>query len=529
VEIAKLESKRIREIDDMKFNLFTNISHEFRTPLSLILGPLTQIIEKKEYKPENEDMYSLMHRNAQRLLRLINQLLDFRKLEAGKLELTMKYDDIIRFITDLAATFSFYAIEKNIQYTVSATVMSLWMNFDPDKLDKILYNLISNAFQYTSEGGKIEVITSEVITDNKKYIQIQISDTGIGITEEEKEKLFTVFYQSKRRKILRNDGSGIGLALTKELVDLYEGKIMVESEPNRGSVFTVQLPINESNHVKEVFSVDLPIKEPEKGNDFQEKENISSLDLILIAEDNSDMRLYIENILSGQFTILIAKNGQEALDKAAEYIPDLIISDITMPVMDGFDLLKALRKNERTNHIPVILLTARSVESYILEGYKIGADDYITKPFSEEMLKIRIKHILSLRQKMWKQYKQSKDIDEYKEKLSENPQKQAFVKKINEIVINHMAEPDFGVEILANEFKMSVNQLFRKVKALMDTTPYNVILQIRMAQAAHLMEEKELNVSEIAFTVGYQELSNFSRAFKKYYNMSPREYHKTHR
>jgi signal transduction histidine kinase/ligand-binding sensor domain-containing protein/DNA-binding response OmpR family regulator len=526
VEIAKLESKRIREIDDMKFNLFTNISHEFRTPLSLILGPLTQIIEKKEYKPENEDMYSLMLRNAQRLLRLINQLLDFRKLEAGKLELTMKYDDVIRFITDLAATFSFYAIEKNIQYTVSATITSLWMNFDPDKLDKILYNLISNAFQYTPEGGKIKVIASEVITDNKKYIQIRISDTGIGITEEEKEKLFTVFYQSKRRKTLRNDGSGIGLALTKELVDLYEGKIMVESEPNRGSVFTVQLPVNESNHVKEVFSVDLPVKNPEKGKDFQEKENISSLDLILIAEDNSDMRLYIENIFSGQFSILMAKNGQEALDKAAEYIPDLIISDVAMPVMDGFELLKALRKNERTNHIPVILLTARSVESYILEGYKTGADDYITKPFSEEMLKIRINHILSLRRKMWKQYKQSKDIDEYKEKLAENPQKQAFVKKINEIVINHIAEPDFSVEMLANELKMSANQLSRKVKALMDTTPYNVILQIRMTQAVRLMEEKEFNVSEIAFAVGYQELSNFSRAFKKYYNMSPREYHK---
>jgi signal transduction histidine kinase/ligand-binding sensor domain-containing protein/DNA-binding NarL/FixJ family response regulator len=527
LEIAKLEAKQIREIDDMKFNLFTNISHEFRTPLSLILGPLTQIIEKKNYKPEDKSLYMLMFRSSRRLLRLINQLLDFRKIEAGKLELNMKYDDIIRFITELTSTFTFYAEEKSIQYITTSSIANAWMNFDPDKLDKILYNLISNAFQYTPEGGKVEVSLSETIEDNKKYIQIQVSDTGIGIAVEEKEKLFTAFYQSKRRKILRNEGSGIGLTLTKELVDLYQGKISVESNVEQGAVFTVLLPVNEQKPEKEVLSI---INHSGAKDESEEKlppgTEVTSSNLILIVEDNADMRMYLERILSDQFKVLTAKDGEEALRKASEYIPDLIISDIMMPVMDGLELLRALRKNDHTNHIPIILLTAKYTESHVLEGYKTGADDYITKPFSEEMLKIRIENILSSRKKMWELYKQSKDMDEYKKKLSENPQKQAFIEKIDEIINKHIADPYFGIEMLADELRMSIHQLSRKTKALMDATPYGVILQIRMTRAAQLMMEDDLNTSEIAFAVGYQELSNFSRAFKKYHNLSPRDYFK---
>ena len=527
LKIAKLEAKRMREMDDMKFNLFTNISHEFRTPLSLILGPLSQLIEKKDYEKKNETLYLLMYRNAQRLLRLINQLLDFRKIEAGKLELNMKYDNIVRFISDLASTFSYYAVEKKIQYTVTSTIPELWMNFDSDKLDKILYNLISNAFQYTSEEGSVGVRISEVIADNKRYIQIEVSDSGIGIAPEEKEQIFTVFYQSKRGKSLREDGSGLGLALTNELVHLHQGKITVESEVNKGSIFRIQLPVNGHEQASEVFSVTdhSSVQSFDDSGIIQTEKNVSA-DLILIAEDNHDMLLYLENILSGKFKILTAKDGQEALDKALKYIPDLIISDIMMPVLDGIAILKAIKKNEKTNHIPVILLTARHAESSILEGYKFGAEDYITKPFSDEILKIRIENILSSRRKMWEQYKQSKDINEYEEKLVEDPQKQAFLKKINEITMNHIAEQDFNSEKLADELRMSINQLFRKVKALMDTTPHHVIIQIRMTLAARLIEENELNISEIAFAVGYQELSNFSRAFKKYHHLSPREYQK---
>ncbi|MDR1335602.1 MAG: response regulator [Tannerella sp.] len=527
--IAKLEAKQIREIDDMKFNLFTNISHEFRTPLSLILGPLTRIIEKKSYRPEEESLYVLMLRNSRRLLRLINQLLDFRKIEAGKLELHMKYDDIIRFITELTSTFIFYAEEKNIQYITSSSIANSWVNFDPDKLDKILYNLISNAFQYTPEGGRVEVNLSETIEDNRKYICIQVSDTGIGIAAEEKEKLFTAFYQGKRRKILRNEGSGIGLTLTKELVDLYQGKISVESHVEQGAVFTVLLPVNEEKPEREVLSIinHTGVRDEDGENPSPDTEAIASSNLILVVEDNADMRMYLKRILSDRFKVLAAKDGEDALRKASEYIPDLIISDVMMPAMDGLELLRALRKNDHTNHIPIILLTAKYTESHVLEGYKTGADDYITKPFSEEMLKIRIENILASRKKLWEQYRQSKDTGEYGEKLSESPRKQAFIEQTDEIVHRHIANPYFGIETLAEELGMSLYQLFRKTKALMDSTPYGVIQQIRMTRAARLMmAENDLNMSEIAFAVGYQELSNFSRAFKKYYNLSPRDYHK---
>lgn len=524
LRIAKIEADRIREIDEMKVNFFTNVSHEFRTPLSLILGPLTQIMEKKNYREEDEDLYMLMYRNAQRLLRLIDQLLDFRKIEAGKLELNLKYDDVIQFMINLTGTFSFHAAEKHIRYSVVSGIPKLWMNFDPDKLDKILYNLISNAFHYTAEGGKVDVILSEVIIHEKHYLQIQVKDTGIGISSQEAEQLFSAFYQGKRQKTMRNGGSGIGLTLVKELVDLHQGTISVESEINKGTTFTVQLPVT---HPQEAGTI-IDYSSEEKNHTVSAGEPVVEVsaekEVVLVVEDNYDMCSYIRNILSDQFNVLIARNGKEGLETALEVIPDLIVSDIMMPTMDGIEMVKALNSNEKTNHIPVILLTSRHNESQVLEGYKIGVEDYITKPFSAALLNARIQNVLLSRKKLWEQYKQSRDLDEYEKKLSEDPQKQAFVKKINEVVMAHIAETDFGIESLSDNLKMSPNQLFRKVKALMDTTPYNVIIQIRMTYAATLMREGGRNISEIAFLVGYQELSNFSRAFKKYFKMSPREY-----
>lgn len=524
LRISEMEAERVREMERMKVNLFTNVSHEFRTPLSLILGPLTQIIEQKNYKPEDENLYTLMHRNAQRLLRLINQLLDFRKIEAGKLELNLKYDNVIKFINNLAATFSFHAAEKDIRYAIISTTPDLWMNFDPDKLDKILYNLLSNAFHYTEAGGKVEVSVSEVIIEGQKYLQIQVKDTGIGIPASEMESLFTLFYQGKQHKKIRNGGSGIGLALVKGLVDLHRGKINVESVLNQGSCFTVQLPVDQTEKLRTVIehSSEEELKEQNE-NKHNTIEN-NELDIILIIEDDTDMRNYISNILRKQFQIILAKDGSEGLKIALDLIPDLIVSDIMMPSMDGIEMLKALRNNDKSNHIPVILLTSLHNEAQVLESYEVGADDYITKPFSPSILNARIQNLLLSRKKMWEQYKQSENLNEYEEKLSENPQKQAFIKKVNEIIMAHIADSEFNIEILAEELKMSVNQLFRKVKALMDTTPYNLIIQIRMTHAAQLLKGGNHNVSEIAFAVGYQELSNFSRAFKKYFNVSPRDF-----
>ncbi|MEA5128453.1 MAG: two-component regulator propeller domain-containing protein [Proteiniphilum sp.] len=524
LRIAKIEADRIREMEKIKINLFTNVSHEFRTPLSLILGPLTQIIDKKSYRKEDEGLYTLMHRNAQRLLRLINQLLDFRKMETGKLELNLQYDNVIKFITNLTGTFSFYATEKNIRYTVVSTLPDLWMNFDADKLDKILYNLISNAFHYTSEGGKVDVLLSEVITEEKRYLQMQVKDTGVGISTSEMEKLFTTFYQGKRQKTMYEGGSGIGLAFTKGLIELHQGKISVDSKVNEGTTFTVQLPVNHAQAATTIIEHSPDNIPPEALDKEDDIEITSDADMVLVVEDNSDMRSYIKNILGGQFNVILAKDGQEGLEMALDIIPDLIISDIMMPCMDGIEMVRALKNNEKTNHIPIILLTSLHNESQVVEGYEIGVEDYITKPFSATILHARIQNLLLSRKKIWEQYTQSKNLEEYEEKLSENPQKQVFVKKISEVVMAHIAETDFGIEVLADELKMSPNQLFRKVKALMNTTPYNVIIQIRMTHAATLIKEGNYNISEVSFLVGYQELSNFSRAFKKHFNVSPREY-----
>lgn len=524
LRIAQIETDRVREMEKIKINLFTNVSHEFRTPLTLILGPLTQIIEKKSYREEDEDLYTLMHRNAQRLLRLINQLLDFRKIEAGKLELSLQYDNVIKFITNLTGTFSFYATEKNIRYTVSSTIPDLWMNFDADKLDKILYNLISNAFHYTPEEGEVDVLLSEVIVAGKKHLQVEVKDTGVGIAPDEIGKLFTAFYQGKRQKSMYEGGSGIGLAFTKGLIELHKGKITVDSEVNEGTTFTVQLPVNHPAKSKTIVDHSLNNNSSEDLNKKTNGEETSDADMILVVEDNSDMRSYIKKILGIQFKVVLAKDGQEGLEIALDSIPDLIISDIMMPCMDGIEMVKALRDNEKTNHIPIILLTSLHNESQVVEGYEIGVEDYITKPFSAAILHARIQNLLLSRKKIWEQYSQSKDLEEYEKKLSENPQKKIFVKKISDVIMAHISEPDFSIDALADELKMSPNQLFRKVKALMNTTPYNVIIQIRMTHAASLIKEGNCNISEVAFLVGYQELSNFSRAFKKYFNMSPREY-----
>ncbi len=524
LRIARIEAERIKELDEMKVNLFTNVSHEFRTPLSLILGPLTQIMEKGQYNPDDKDLYTLMFRNAQRLLRLINQLLDFRKLESGKLELNLRYDNISKFIQDITSIFSFSAKENNIHFEVNISQSELWMDFDSDKIDKIFYNLISNAFHYTSEGGQVNVSVNKIENEEKLFLEVKVSDTGVGMTQEELSHIFIPFYQGKHQKQVYTEGSGIGLALTKELVDLFKGSIHVESKLNEGTVFTVLLPINRRTlaniipepllNNEEIIVEDLEIAEL-KGD---------ITDLVLVVEDNHDMQLYIKTILSDRFNVEFANNGEEGLNKALKIIPDLIISDIMMPIKDGIEMVKELKQDDKTSHIPLILLTSRHEESQVVYGYELGVDDYITKPFSAAILKARIQNILLSRKKNWEQYQQSEDLDEYKEKLSEDPRKQEFINKINTTIISHIENSEFGIEQLADELRMSVNQLFRKVKTMLNTTPYNVIVQVRMTQAAKLIRESDYNMSEITYLVGYQELSNFSRSFKKFYSVSPREY-----
>ena len=524
VRMAKFESRQMKEMALMTTNLFTNISHEFRTPLTLILGPLTQIMAKcKDIDPESGKLLSLMERNTNRLLRLINQFLDFRKLEAGKLSLNLQFGDIVRFTSEVVNNFTFYSSEKNIRLSYVSDVSELRVNFDADKLDKVLYNLIFNALKHAPENGCVDVHLSCVESETGPQVKITVTDNGEGISPEAMEKLFTVFYQEKKAG-KNNDGFGIGLALSRELVEMHGGRIFVESELGRGSVFTVVIPA--LSLTESVVEADgCADGEPPAWTDKEKTGGDDQKEIILVVEDNYDMRLYIRGILEERgFEVCEARDGAEGLALALEQIPDLIVSDVMMPNMDGLEMVTRLHASDKTNHIPIILLTARQSEAQVVEGFRLGVDDYVTKPFSPFILEARIENILSVRKKLWESYKNSGNISTYKNLLPENSVKQQFVTRITDIIEAHICDPLFGVEQLASELNMSVNQLFRKVKAIMNTTPYTVLVQIRMGRAVTLMRETDKTISEIALEVGYQELSNFSRAFKKFYEESPSSY-----
>ena len=530
IELERLEAKRQHEADELKLQLFANISHEFRTSLTLILGPLEYIMEKVK-EQNDKSLLEVMHRNASRLMRLINQLLDFRKIEANKLSVQLVTQDIIPFLREVFDIFQFHAEQKNITYSFSSSFDKQVIDFDKDKVDKILYNLLSNAFNYTNEGGHISVIVDQVEENGEMYVSIKVVDDGVGIPADSLEKLFTIFYQANEKRVKYRGGTGLGLNMTKELVHLLGGHIYVDSEQDKGSTFTVLLPVSHLNLVSSgkteevVTSIEKMVVE--KSLDVpDELSGCSGGGLILVVEDNSDMRLFIKSILAPEFRIIEAVNGMEGMEKALECIPDIIISDVMMPEMDGMELLSKIKSDERVNHIPVILLTAVNEERHILKSFNVGVDDYITKPFSAPILKARVSNILSNRKKWWEKYailreRYDNASSEYEEKYI-NP----FVQKMTEIVQKNMADPEFNLDLLSSELCMSSSQLTRKTKALMNITPYNFIIKTRMDYAVSEMKQTDKTIAEIAFECGYQEKSNFSRAFTKFFGMNPMQYKK---
>lgn len=525
IELERLETKRQHELDELKLQLFASISHEFRTSLTLILGPLEQIKEKiTDY--DNKQLLEVMQRSGNRLMRLINQLLDFRKLEANKMTVKPTSQDIVSFIKEIYDIFTYHAKLKNINYHYQSSLEKLFMNFDKDKVDKIIYNLLSNAFNYTSSGGSISVILDKTYINDRMYISIEVKDSGIGIPSNELDKIFTLFYQVKDSESKKSIGTGLGLNLTKELTQIIGGQIKVESEQGKGSSFTVTIPYSEP--ATDVDDKENTCNYKTLKTDISEQNNcnIEKKGIILIVEDNYDMRIYTKSILSPSFNIIEAENGIEGFEKALEYIPDIIISDVMMPQMDGIELLDKIKSDERTNHIPVILVTAVNEEKQILKSLNIGVDDYITKPFSASILEARINNILTNRKKLWEKYENiSKTTGENKTD-SDNTFTNPFVEKITYIIRNNIANYDFSLDTLSSELCMSPSQLIRKTKAIMNITPYNLIIRMRMEYAANEIINSDKTINEIAFECGYQEKSNFSRAFTKYYGTNPLQYKK---
>ncbi|MEE9438114.1 MAG: ATP-binding protein, partial [Saprospiraceae bacterium] len=513
------EIGRLKEMDNIKSKLYTNITHEFRTPLTVIMGMNENITGHIQEK-------NLIRRNSKNLLRLINQLLDLSKAESSNLKVVKINGDIVSFIQYLTESFYSMASDKGIKLTFYTEEETLIMDYDETLVQHIFYNLLSNAIKFTEENGKIVCHLCAVEIDDMEFIKIKIQDTGIGIPEEVLPHIFDRFYQVDNSSTRRGEGTGIGLALVMELLQLMNGKIDVVSKLGKGTEFVVFLPIENDIktkkesaskiNMKQNIPISLPIL-PSENNALHETNH----PILLIIEDNKDVIEYIESILQKNYNICISRNGQLGIDKAIEIIPDIILSDVMMPIKDGYEVCDTLKKDERTSHIPIILLTAKATLQDRLEGLKYGADAFLTKPFNKEELLVRLKKLTELRKELHARYAERPEVP-----FSLEGQKDAlpFTQKLRRIVIDHFDDPDFGVSDLGNNIHMSDMQVYRKLKALTDQTPSSFIRSVRLQKATLLLKETDLSISDIAYSTGFNTPNYFSRIFNQRFKMSPSEY-----
>lgn len=530
-EQVRVEARQRHEIDVLKIRFITNISHEFRTPLSLILTPLEKILKNTEDITQ-KNHFLLIYRNARRLLNLVNQLLDFRRMEFQEFKLAPSLGDIVAFVNDVTFSFSDMAEKKDIKLSFHSHIESMTLLFDHDKIEKIIFNLLSNAFKFTPSKGNISVDLSTKMPDNssdgdKPWIIINVKDTGIGISKEKQSKVFERFFQDDNPKAQMNQGTGIGLSLVSEFVRLHKGKIEFESEPGKGTSFTVYIPVIsqeeyslQENEIKsEVENLPELIQVPQE-NEPEKHDN--KRPFILLVEDNDDFRFYLKDNLKLHYNIAEATNGKEGLQAAKEKMPDLIVSDIMMPEMDGIELCRSIKSEKQTSHIPVILLSAKSANKQKVEGFDTGADDYITKPFSFEILESRIKNLIHQREQVKKSFQKKFELTPSEIKITSLDEK--LIQKTILLVENNISNPDFSVDKLAREVGMSRVHLYKKLSALTGKTPIEFIRVIRLRRAAKLLEKSQMTVSEIAYQVGFNNPKYFTKYFKTEFKMLPSEY-----
>ncbi len=523
----KAEAEKVMEMDKIKSRFFANISHEFRTPLTLIQGPLQQIEDTAKGKVGTAEVpvrhIKTMRRNTDRLLELVNQLLDLSKLDSGKMKLQIIKGDVLQLLKTLTGSFESMAERKGIHYHVHFPEQTHIVFFDKDKLEKIFSNLLANAFKYTPEQGSVSLM----VDAEEGRLRFSIEDNGPGIQKKELDKIFDRFYQVEGTE---DKGSGIGLALVKELVDVYRGQISVSSEPGKGSRFKVSLPMDK-DAFKEAELVYGEWKGEEvfinKSMDGKEraaviKESINSqLPLLLVVEDNNDLRNFIAETVQQQYQTIEAVNGKEGLEKAIAEVPDIIVSDVMMPLMDGFVMSDKLKKDERTSHIPIILLTAKAGQQHKVEGLETGADDYLTKPFDAKELLVRLQNLINGRKLLRKKF--AGEILLRPSEVSVNSADENFLNKVLQAVEQNMGEEDFGVEELAKEVAMSRSQLHRKLVALTGQSPSEVLRNTRLLRAKELLQKKVATPSEVAYQVGFNSHTYFSKCFKEEFGMSPSE------
>ncbi|MBU3024449.1 hybrid sensor histidine kinase/response regulator transcription factor [Zobellia galactanivorans] len=528
------EKTQMQELNRLKLQLFTNISHDFRTPLTLITAPLQRLIEEKKDDPQLHRQLSGMQRNARILLQLINQLLDFRKAENGKLKLAFSKNDIIPFVEDTKASFNELAQDKGINFVLIAPKPPLEVWFDRIEMKKVILNILSNAFKFTPPNGKISI----QIEAKDDSVDILIKDTGSGINQKDIEFVFDRYFQLGQKNDLRS-GTGVGLALAKDIVDLHHGKISVESELGKGSCFSISLPLGKA-HLK---PEDLTYDERSEENDLldyydpsilkstwvkDEIETAPNLDdskqTILVVEDNKEVRTFVKGIFNDEFNVIEANNGRMGIELAKTKNIDMIISDVMMPEMGGIEMCESLKSDVLTSHIPVILLTARTSSKIQKIGFETGADAYVTKPFEAHLLKLQVQNLLATRKKLAKKFRKDLVLEPSELKLVSTDE--VFLKNAVDIVEKNLSNAELNASFLSEHINMSQSVLYRKLKALTGNTISEFIRGIRLKKAGQLLRETELNINDVAYEVGFNDIKYFRACFKKAYGKTPSAYKK---
>ena len=524
MEERRANARRQQEhLEEMKLRFFINISHEFRTPLTLILTPLGSLI-KQQSDVDLKQRLVVIYRNAEKLLQLVNQLLDFRKLEMQGERLSVSMGDIVVFVRDAVEAFCELVKEKGVTLAFESKIGHLYMNYDHDKVYKVVNNLLSNAVKFTPSGGRIAVRVENSVRNGREYVAVSVRDTGCGMEEKDKERIFTRFYQVESSHKSQS-GSGIGLHLVKGYVDLHGGEITVDSRTGEGSVFTFFLPTDLQHDEKvtiahgedkETVGVSVPSAAEDGSEPSGERKKL------LIVEDNADFRAYLVHEFSSDFDVVEAGDGAEGEEMVREEWPDLVISDLMMPKRDGIAFCQRMKNDIHTSHIPFILLTAKMSDDARIESYKAGADSYISKPFNFEMLQVRVQKLIEQRETRKVTFK--KNIEITPSEITTTSLDEEFVKKAVAFVEKNMDNSEYSLEDLSSDLGLSKTHLNRKLTVILNMKPLQFIRSIRLKRAAQLLVGSQYNVVEIADKVGFNTIKYFNRYFKEEFGMTPTQY-----
>jgi signal transduction histidine kinase/ligand-binding sensor domain-containing protein/CheY-like chemotaxis protein/AraC-like DNA-binding protein len=549
IERIKMKTQLVHErmarehehaLNASKTQFFTNVSHEFRTPLSLILMPLENLLHDGTVTKAVKSRLQTVYRNADKMMRLVNELLEFNKMESGTQKLNLKHGDLLHFLTDIIASFRDLADQKSIDFSVKIVSPEIKGWFDADKLEKIMVNVLANAFKFTATGGDIQVILTEKTTpDDKNHqgriLEIKVVDNGIGISAEELPFIFNKFYQAKSADVVPNPGTGIGLSLTKSLVELHQGSIVAQSQPDNETIFVISIPLDEDSY--RLTELPQPVREKQNaGIDFEElaregrqtiavHQGLQDKPKVLVVEDHLELLDYLAEALEVDYQVFRATDGSMGIQLAKEMVPDLIISDILMAKQTGLELCRELKSDISTSHIPIVLLTAKSTVEEQIDGIENGADLYLTKPFNMRFLLTHVKKLIETRNRLFASYSQNAYL--MPAKVAENRLDQEFLEKIIAYIEANIKDTQLGVDSIAEIFNLSRTQIYRKIKALTGKSVVEFIRTVRLKKALQLMDTQKYSLSEIAFEVGFNSASYFTRAFKETYGKAPSAYSKS--